>query len=60
MFDGLHKKCLYKTHEDANAAIDTVEAAAEAANDKFDADTNHGRSAGTVINPNVGKVEKVP
>ena len=57
----LHKKCVKRTHADADAAIDKAEADAQVANDEFDAKTDRGRAAGTVINTNVGgEIEKVP
>ena len=49
-----------KTRPDATTEYDTIVAQANTDNDTFDTGNDHGRKAGTNINPNIDEVTKVP
>ncbi len=49
-----------KTRAEASAEFDTIAAGADTDNAAFDTSTDHGRNAGTNINPNIDEVTKVP
>lgn len=60
-FANVHAKCIGVSNDKANGRIDATIAAADVANDEFDAKTDHGRNAGTAIDTNVGQgTTKVP
>jgi hypothetical protein len=50
---GAHTKIAGKSTTDGNAAFDAISAAADQANNTYDANTQHGLTQGTGINPNV-------
>ncbi len=60
-FAGAHTKILAKkTTAESNTEYDTIVTGADTANATFDTKTDHGRNAGTTINPNIDEVTKVP
>ncbi len=60
-FAGAHTKILAKkTTAESNTEFDTITGQADTANATFDTSTDHGRNAGTKINPNIDEVTKVP
>ena len=60
-FAGAHTKILAKkTIAESNTEFDTIVTQADTNNAIFDTSTDHGRNAGTKINPNIDEVTKVP
>lgn len=60
-FGGAHTKILAKkTLADSNAEFNAIVTQANTDNDTFDTGNDHGRNAGTKINPNIDEVTKVP
>lgn len=60
-FAGAHTKILAKrTLAESNTEYDTIVTRADTDNETFDTNTDHGRNAGTTINPNIDEVTKVP
>jgi len=60
-FAGAHTKILArKTIAESNTEFDTIVTQADTDNATFDTSTDHGRNAGTKINPNIDEVTKVP
>ena len=60
-FANAHVKIKAKpTRPAGEKEFDTIVAQADTDNDAFDAKTDHGRNAGTNINPNIDEVTKVP
>jgi hypothetical protein len=60
-FAGAHTKILAKpTIAESNAEFDRIAAQATTDNDAYDTANDHGRNAGTTLNPNIDEVTKVP
>lgn len=60
-FAGAHTKILArKTLAESNTEFDTITTQADTDNATFDTNTDHGRNAGTNINPNIDEVTKIP
>jgi hypothetical protein len=60
-FAGAHTRILAKrTLAESNTEYDTIVTRADTDNETFDTNTDHGRNAGTTINPNIDEVTKVP
>jgi hypothetical protein len=59
-FANAHAKCLGKTETKADEALDAVQTKADTVNQEYDTQTDHGKNAGTKINPSAGKTIKVP
>ena len=60
-FAGAHTEILAKkTVTESNTEFNTITTQADTDNATFDTTTDHGRNAGTKINPNIDEVTKVP
>jgi hypothetical protein len=57
---GAHAKIRGKAPADGDAEYDRIDKQAIADNAAFDTSNDHGRKAGTNINPNIDEVTKVP